>query len=92
MVGAALATALAIAGVRLIALEARPVDIVAGLAAGVAVVVWTATIVDPRLGGRPLPMPRLWSPAPVDWTDRPGAYRRERRPLAVSASDDTIPP
>jgi undecaprenyl-diphosphatase len=92
ILGAALATALAIAGVRLIALEARPVDIVAGLAAGVAVVVWTATFVDPRLGGRPLPMPRLWSQAPVDWTDRPGVYRRERRPLAVPASDDTIPP
>jgi membrane-associated protein len=64
IVGAALATTIGIAGLRLIALEARPVDIVAGLALGIAAVVWTATVIDPRLGGTPFPghRPRIKRP------------------------------
>lgn len=50
LVGAAIATSMAFVGVRLMALQVRPVDAVAGLLLGVGVVVWTAAIVDPRLG------------------------------------------
>lgn len=59
VVGGAIAIAITMAGVRLMALQARPVDAVAGLALGVAVVVWTAGIVDPRLGEKPLLRPRM---------------------------------
>lgn len=55
VLGAALAAVLTIAGVHLVSLQVRPVDTVAGVALGLASVVWVATIIDPRLGGSPLP-------------------------------------
>jgi len=89
IVGAALATTMGIAGLRLVALEARPVDIVAGLALGVAAVVWTATVIDPRLGGTPLPTPWAQNRTPAPAHGSGSRTTRSRRGIGFEQHGST---